>query len=46
VQIWANINLWLLRGVPPKVAGIAMAAAHYFIRAVNSSFGRYNMDAE
>jgi len=42
VQIWANINLWLLRGVPPITAALAMSAAHCFVRAINSFFGAYN----
>jgi len=43
-QIWANIDLWFLRGVPPVAAALAMSAAHCFIRAINSFFGGYNSD--
>jgi hypothetical protein len=46
MQIWANINLWFLRGVPPIAAALAMAAAYYFIRTVNCFFGGYNSDLE
>jgi len=46
VQVWANIDLGLLRGVPPVIAAIAMAAAHCFVGAINGFLGRYNMDAE
>ena len=44
-DIWANIYLWLLRCVPPVITAIAMTAPHYFIGAINSPFGRHNMDA-
>jgi len=46
VQVWANVDLSLLRGVPPVIAAIAMAAAHCFVGAINSFLGRHNMDAE
>ena len=46
VQVRANIDLGLLRGVPPVIAAIAMAAAHCFVGAINGFLGRYNMDAE
>ncbi len=46
VQVWANVDLSLLRCVPPVIAAIAMAAAHCFVGAINSFLGRHNMDAE
>ena len=46
VQVWPNIDLGLLRGVPPVVTAIAMAAAHCFVGAINGFLGRHNMDAE
>ena len=46
VQVWADIDLGLLRGVPPVIAAIAVAAAHCFVGAINCFLGRHNMDAE
>lgn len=45
-DIWADVHLSRLRCVPPVVTAIAMAAAHCFVRAINSFLGRHNMDAE
>ena len=45
-DIWADVHLSRLRGVPPVVTAIAMAAAHCFVGAINSFLGRHNMDAE
>jgi len=46
VQVWANVDFSLLRGVPPVIAAIAMASAHCFVWAVDSFLGRDNVDAE
>ena len=46
VQVRTNVDLGLLRGVPPVVTAIAMTAAHCFVGAINCFFGRHNMDAE
>ena len=46
VQVRADIDLGLLRCVPPVVTAIAMAAAHCFVGAINGFLGRHNMDAE
>ena len=45
VQVWANVDLGLLRCVPPVVTAIAMAAAHCFVGAINSFFGRHYVDS-
>ena len=44
VQIWADVDLSFLRGVPPVVTAIAMTAAHCFVRAINGFLGRHNVN--
>ena len=44
VQVRANVDLGLLRGVPPVVTAIAMAAANCFVGAINGFLGRHNVN--
>jgi hypothetical protein len=46
VQVRANVDLSLLRGVPPVITAIAMAAAHCFVGAINCFLGRHNVNSK